>query len=244
MGPVTTSDGPLQFSQGLLNLLGIRTILHFQERIPKVKALVVISNHRSFLDAPLLMAGVNRPVRFACHHYMSQVPGMRELVAALGCLPLDEPRTRRHSFFRQATQLLANHQAIGIFPEGALPMVQPTPPHNLDVFQRGFAHLAMRAPIEEIAILPMAIASTEEFSSPLVPLKLLSYFDPTEPLFKQADWHPAVVYRQVHLLFGRPVRISERLRAHYRGRGAGKLAAEVTQCCQEEVAALLRQGFA
>lgn len=238
------SNGPLQLSQGLLRLLGVQMNLHYQERIPDASSLIVVSNHRSFLDAPLLMAGVNRPVRFACHHYMSQVPGLREMVTALGCLPLDEPGSRQRSFFNQASSLLQSQQAIGIFPEGPEPMVQATEPGQVGEFQRGFAHLALRAQAQDLVILPLAIASTQEANGPGFPLKLLSYFDPSEPLFQRSGWHPAVVYRHVNLMVGHPVHINDRLRSHYQGRGAGQVAEELTSCCQVEISNLLRLGCA
>ncbi|MBD0268172.1 MAG: 1-acyl-sn-glycerol-3-phosphate acyltransferase [Cyanobacteria bacterium Co-bin8] len=235
------SGNPLAISQWLLTLLGIRMSVHFSERIPAGASLVLVSNHRSFLDAPLLMAGLNRPVHFACHHYMSQVPGMREFVNALGCLPLDAPGEQQ-TFFREATHLLRDQQAIGIFPEGAAPMVQRTDPFEMSEFQRGFAHLAMKAPVEDLVILPVAIASTQEAVPSVMPLKVLSWFDPSEPLFDQSGWHPAVIYRKVDLLVGHPVRVTDRLRSHYHGRQAAKLATEITDSCQNEIANLLRQG--
>jgi 1-acyl-sn-glycerol-3-phosphate acyltransferase len=235
------AGNPLTISQWLLHLLGIRMSVHFAERIPEHASLVLVSNHRSFLDAPLLMAALDRPVHFACHHYMSQVPGMREFVSALGCLPLDAPGEKQ-TFFREATHLLRDQQAIGIFPEGAAPMVQKTDPLEMSEFQRGFAHLAMKAPVEDLTILPVAIASTQEAVPSVMPLKVLSWFDPSEPLFDQPGWHPAVIYRQVDLLVGHPVRVTDRLRSHYHGRQAAKLAAEITDSCQIEIANLLRQG--
>ncbi|PSN19510.1 1-acyl-sn-glycerol-3-phosphate acyltransferase [filamentous cyanobacterium CCP5] len=240
----SSSNGPLNLSQGLLRLLGIQLDVQHGERVPQDASLVVVSNHRSLLDAPLLMAAVNRPVRFACHHYMSQVPGLREMVTAMGCLPLDQPGTRQGSFFSQASHLLQAQEAIGIFPEGPAPMVRQTDPARVGEFQRGFAHLALRSPVPDLTILPMAIASTREASSPAFPLRLLSHFDPSEPLFDQPGWHPAVLYRQVNLLVGHPIRVNDRLRSHYRGREAGKLAAEITDCCQSEIANLLRLGCA
>lgn len=238
---VSPFASPLVISQSLLTVLGTRMTVHFQERIPQHRPFVLISNHRSFLDAPLLMVGVNRSIRFACHRYMTQVPGLREVITAMGCLPLEAPG-QRSTFLKEAMNLLRSHQPIGIFPEGASPMVQKTAPDQMGEFQRGFAHLAMRAPVEELVILPVAIAATQEASPSVIPLRFLRWFDPSEPLFDQPGWHPAVVYQQVHLLIGRPVRITERLRSHYQGRGAARVATEITECCQNEIATLLRQG--
>jgi len=189
------------------------------------------------------MSAMNRPVRFACHHYMSHVPLLREMVSAMGAFPLDAPPQRQNHFFRQSLDLLQSHQAVGIFPEGAQPMVQVNAPNQISPFHRGFAHLALRAPVQDLVILPVAIASTEEERNDLAPLKLFSLFDPSEPLFDSEGWHSATVYRRVHLLFGSPILIDEAHRQHYRGRQGGFLAKELTQSCHAQIAELLRQGY-
>ncbi|MGK7874311.1 MAG: hypothetical protein AB4426_13665 [Xenococcaceae cyanobacterium] len=60
-----------------------------------------------------------------------------------------------------------------------------------------------------ILYLPAAIASTEEERHSIAPLKLFSLFDPSEPLFDYWGCHPVIVYRRVHLFFGRPLWIGE-----------------------------------
>jgi 1-acyl-sn-glycerol-3-phosphate acyltransferase len=235
-------DTPLHLSRGLLSTFGTEVSLHYSERIPATDRILVISNHRSFLDAPLLMVAMNRPVRFACHHYMSQVPLLREIVSVMGAFPLDAHRQRQKHFFQKSVDLLKSRQAVGIFPEGAQPMVQVKPPDQLSSFHHGFAHLALRAPVSQLAVLPVAIASTEEERHPVAPLKLFSLFDPSEPLFDCWGWHPAIVYRRVHLLFGRPLWIDEAQRRQYRGRRGSSLARELTQSCSDQIAGLLSQG--
>lgn len=237
------SNSPLQISQLFLTALGTRVYTHFEDRIPSEGAILVVSNHRSFMDAPLLMAAVQRSVRFACHHYMGQVPVMRDIVTRLGCFPLEAAdQQRQQSFFQQAIRLLQTQQAVGVFPEGAEPMVQQTLPEKMGEFQRGFAHLAFRAPVRDLAVLPVAIASTEEDINSAVPLRLLSFFDPSEPLFAQTGWHPMVVYRRVNVLIGRPKWIRPAQREQYLGRQAKTLVSELTDQCQSEVRDLLRQG--
>ncbi len=114
-----SSAQPLQFSRLLLAALGTRLYTQHQDRIPQAGPVLIVSNHRSFLDAPLLMAALNRPIRFACHHYMGQVPVMRDIVEKMGCFPLDLPEHRQQTFFNQAVQLLRSQQVVGLFPEGA-----------------------------------------------------------------------------------------------------------------------------
>jgi 1-acyl-sn-glycerol-3-phosphate acyltransferase len=235
-------DNPLQISQLLLTALGTRMQSCYQDRVPTDGAVLVVSNHRSFMDAPLLMAATGRPIRFACHHYMGQVPVMRDLVTKLGCFPLEAPDHRQQSFFQQAIAILQTQNMVGVFPEGAEPMVKQTLREEVGTFQRGFAHLALRAPIENLAILPVAIASHEEATNSAVPLQLLSFFDPSEPLFSQTGWHPMVLYQRVNILIGRPYWIRSSQRVEYQGKQARALVAEITQNCRSEISQLLTQG--
>lgn len=246
-----SANRPLQISQGLLAALGTQLFRYYEDRIPHSGPVLVVSNHRSFMDAPILMATVKRPIRFACHHYMGQVPVMREIVTGqLGCFPLEALEHRQQGFFQQAIRLLQTNQVVGVFPEGTKPMVQFTQPNQIGEFQRGFAHLALRAAtggatppgVEDLAVLPVAIASREESNSSTVPLKLLSLFDPSEPLFNQAGLHPLVIYRRVTVLIGRPYWITKRQQQQYQGKQAKTVVADLTHHCQAEIASLLQQG--
>lgn len=234
-------SNPLFISRQLLAALGTRLFVYHEDRIPRDTPFLLVSNHRSFMDAPILMAAVDRPVRFACHHYMGQVPLMREVVTRLGCFPLDAPEQRQQSFFHQAIQLLQGRQAVGVFPEGAQPMVKPTMPHEVGEFHRGFAHLALRAPVPNLAVLPIAIESEAEDVNSAVPLKLLRWFDPSEPLFDQPGWHPMVVYHRVNVSIGRPLWITPSQRQDYQGKQAKTLVAQLTTHCHVEIQRLLQQ---
>ncbi len=236
------NETPLMLSRGLLTTLGIRTFHYYQHRIPPSAPLLLVSNHRSILDVPLLMDITNRPIRFACHHYMSQVPILREIVNQIGALPLNEPGQSQHEFFRQAVQLLQQQEAIGIFPEGAEPMVQPNPADEVGEFHRGFAHLALKAPVDELAVLPIAIASNEEHIHSLMPLRVFSWFDPSEPLFRRSGWHPMVNYRRVNILVGRPFWITDKHREQYQGKQVRSAVTDLTNYCHQEIQDLLSYG--
>jgi 1-acyl-sn-glycerol-3-phosphate acyltransferase len=239
--PEGSPKGPLQFSQGLLRLLGTTVQTHFCYPLPP-GGQIIISNHRSFLDAPVLMSALNQPIHFACHHYMGQVPLMRDFVTQLGGFPLDGSGRGQKQFFDQATQRLKLQTAIGIFPEGPASMVRLNPPRQLCTFHRGFAHLALRSPVSSLSIVPTAILSTDQgFESP-IPLKLLSLFDPQEPLFNQPGGHPILVYRQTRVLVGRPLVITDRQRQQYRGKGAKALVEDITEACRQEVSRLLKSA--
>jgi 1-acyl-sn-glycerol-3-phosphate acyltransferase len=233
-------NSPLLISQRLLAGLGTRAFFYHQDRVPQESAVLVVSNHRSFMDAPLLMAAIDRPIRFACHHYMGQVPVMREFVTRLGCFPLDVPEQRQQSFFHQAGRLLQTRQCVGIFPEGAQPMVKLTRSHEMGTFQRGFAHLAFRAPVEDLAVLPVAIVPQQETVQAALPLKLLSVFDPSEPLFKQSGAHPMVIYQRVDILVGHPIWVNAEQRQAFQGKQAKLMVNQLTEYCQTEIKELMQ----
>lgn len=230
---------PLQLSRNLLDVTGMSVTLHHLERIPTKNRLLIVSNHRSLLDAPLLMTAISRPVRFVCHYYMSQVPLLRQAITLMGGFPLEAGPQKMSSFFHQSTKFLQSNQVVGVFPEGADPMVKMNAPHQLSPFHRGFAHLALGVPVNGLAILPVAIVSREEQQGKLAPLALFRRFDPSEELFQGSGWHSAILYRHVEVLFGHPLLIDEGWKSRYRGSNGATVARELTQACWSQIAAML-----
>lgn len=225
--------------------------VYHAERIPRDKPVVIVSNHRSFLDPALLMVSVNQSIRFACHRYMAQVPLLRDVVTQMGAFSLDPVETaqgqrgsRRKALFETASQFLSAGDVVGIFPEGAQPMVHETPPDHLGAFHRGFAHLLLRSPVPQVTILPVAIASRQESIHPAFPVRLLHWFDPSEPLFDQNGWHPLVVYHAVNVMVGNPITINADDQQSYQGKQGRILSRKLTRHCQAEVHGLLEEGLA
>jgi 1-acyl-sn-glycerol-3-phosphate acyltransferase len=235
-------DSPLLISQVFLAVMGTQITVVNGEKIPTVGPLLLVSNHRSFMDPLLMMAAAHRSIRFACHPYMQQVPLLRDLIWQLGCLPLDAGRVGRQSFFRQAQGVLNAQQAVGIFPEGAASMIDPQPPGQVGTFQRGFAHLALRAAVPGLIILPVAIASLEATQQPSLPLRYFSLFDPSEPMFQGDGQHPLVMYQRVSLLVGRPWSAEKIERSVSAGSESRSLARDLADYCQREVQQLLQTG--
>lgn len=236
-------NSPLDLSRYLLAALSTQMFRYYENRIPRDASVLVVSNHRSFMDALILMSALSRPIRFACHHYMGQVPVMREIVTGqLGGFPLENKPNRQQSFFEQSRIILQSKQMVGVFPEGTVPMVTSTQPNQIGEFHRGFAHLALRSNVEDLAILPIAIASLEEVNTHGLPLRLLSFFDPSEPLFNQAGLHPLVIYRRVAVLIGHPYWITPQHQRKYHGKQAKNVVNELTEHCHDQIASLLKQG--
>ncbi|MDV3347948.1 lysophospholipid acyltransferase family protein [Leptothoe sp. LEGE 181152] len=235
-------DTLLPLSRNLLRLAGSQLTIHHQRRIPTTGALIIISNHRSLLDVPLLMTAVGRPVRFACHHFMGQTQGIKQVINALGCFPLAPPGQHPKALFQKAMPLLQAGEVVGLFPEGARPMIQPLLTRQVGPFHRGFAHLALQSSMERLAIIPVAIAPTKEIITPIAPFKLFQWLAPSEPLFHRPGWHPAIYYRQVHVIIGQPLWITAKHRASYRNSRSNTEVKRLTQTCHTAIATLLQNS--
>jgi 1-acyl-sn-glycerol-3-phosphate acyltransferase len=225
-------------AKALLSALNVRLSFYDRHRIPQDLPVIVVSNHRSFLDAAVLIATLPFPLRIACHHYMGKTPIIREIVNSFGCFPLDKPPQRQQQFFRQASNFLAAGEWVGLFPEGAKPMVEPTSLQTVGEFQRGFAHLAWKVPIS-LVVLPVAIAALDETIYSTIPVNWLHYLDNSEPLFQRDGLHPMVVYHRVNVAIGQPYPIYATTKQQYRGKQGKQLALDLTEYCRQEIITLL-----
>jgi 1-acyl-sn-glycerol-3-phosphate acyltransferase len=224
-------------AQDILGWLGMSVTVQNPERLPQHGPLLIVCNHRSFLDPFLLTSFLSTPINFVCHRYMGNVPVLREVLQTCGGFPLNSndwyPELLQHS-----TDLLDRGKTIGIFPEGAAPMIDTPAPTDLRTFYRGFAHLALQAQAPNLQILPVAISSHSERRWPAVPLSLLHQIDPLEPMFKQDGWHPAVLYQEVSIRIGQPLAI-EPYRQQYHGRQASTVVRDLTATLSSQVSELL-----
>lgn len=101
-------NSPLDISRSFLATISTKIFRYYEDRIPQDASVLVVSNHRSFMDAPVLMEALSSPIRFACHHYMGQVPIMREIVTRqLGCFPLESSENRPLRLFSAVSDPIA-----------------------------------------------------------------------------------------------------------------------------------------
>ena len=227
-------------AQALLTIFRVKASTHYLERLPNDVPVLLVSNHRSFLDAAILISSVPKSLRIPCHYYMGKTPVLREIVSRLGCFPLAEFPYRQRKFFQQATELLTEEQWIGIFPEGTEPMLTKTNSRQVGKFYRGFVHLALRLPVANLAIVPVAISSIEETVVPTFPIRWLRLFDASEPLFDIDGLHPMVFYHQVKLLIGHPYLVARQQREQYQGKQAKQLVTKLSNYCRAEINELLQ----
>lgn len=90
--------------------------------LPSSGPAVVAFNHVSWIDALLVMAAMDRPVRFLMARNIYRKPHIRPLAKLAGAIPVsytDGPHALQHSL-ADARRVLARGEVLGIFPEAGI----------------------------------------------------------------------------------------------------------------------------
>ncbi len=144
-----TSKGVLRV---LLRLL-FRMEVRGQEHEPLHGPVLVVSNHWSALDPPVLGCALRRPVHFMAKEELFRIPLLRTWMRAVGTFPVRRGEPDRAAI-RTALELIRRGEAVVIFPEGTR-----NPRGYLLPAEPGAAFLALRA---RVPLLPVGIVGTLE----------------------------------------------------------------------------------
>jgi 1-acyl-sn-glycerol-3-phosphate acyltransferase len=135
--------------------LGIFSKWHFEgkENVPMTGAVIVVANHPSNLDPPLLGAGFPRKLNFLAKSDLFKNIIFSSFMKAYGAIPVSfDSRDVRAVIW--ALQMLKNDGAIVVFPEG-----QRSPANGMTRGVHGAALLAMKS---GAPILPVGMIGTEK----------------------------------------------------------------------------------
>ena len=119
--------------------------------VPRQGALVVVANHGSHLDPPLLGHALGRPVAFMAKAELFRVPILGTIIRACGAYPVSRGASDREAI-RTATNRLLEGWATGIFIDGTRQANG-----RVNDPQAGAALLAARA---GVPLLPVAIINS------------------------------------------------------------------------------------
>ena len=126
--------------------------IHGAEHVPQTGPLVVVSNHASDFDPPLLSNCVTRPVAFMAKEELFKVPVLSQAIQMYGAYPVKRGSADR-SAIRSALQALDDGWAVGIFLQGTR-----TPNARIPSPKVGAALIAAKA---QVPLLPVSLWGTQ-----------------------------------------------------------------------------------
>ena len=126
-----------------------RLVVVGRERIPERGGALLVPNHVSFIDGLLMIASLDRPVRFIVDKYYYEHPFFHPLARMMGAIPISSSGTPREILgtLREAGRRLDEGELVCIFPEG-----QITRTGGLLPFRKGFERILKG---REIRVIPV-----------------------------------------------------------------------------------------
>jgi 1-acyl-sn-glycerol-3-phosphate acyltransferase len=191
-----------------------RPVIEGRENVPRTGAVILASNHRSFIDSMVIPLVAPRQVVFLAKSDYFTGTGVRGalnrwLFTALGSVPVERDDTRAaQASLDAALALLREGKAFGIYPEGTR-----SRDGRLYRGRTGVAWLALTA---GVPVVPVALEGTEQI----------------QPVGARV---PRI--RKVTVRFGEPLEFSER----YAGVPAGRARRMVTDEVMDAIHALSGQ---
>jgi acyl-[acyl-carrier-protein]-phospholipid O-acyltransferase/long-chain-fatty-acid--[acyl-carrier-protein] ligase len=120
-----------------------------QHHVPHTGGALLVPNHMSFVDGLLLMAAVDRPIRFIVDTAYASHPLFKRLMATMRVIPISSGGSPRDILraLRSAGQALDEGEIVCIFPEGQISRTGTLLP-----FRRGFERIVKGRPVPVIPV--------------------------------------------------------------------------------------------
>lgn len=130
------------------DMLSFRIRYSGRENIPKEGGVLLVSNHQSHLDPPIIGLGCPRQLSFLARETLFDVPVLGRLLASVGSIPIDLDGMGLAGI-RESLRRLKDGGVVVVFPEGTR-----SPDGKIAPFKPGFVPLAVRS---RASVLPCAI---------------------------------------------------------------------------------------
>jgi 1-acyl-sn-glycerol-3-phosphate acyltransferase len=140
-----------RWSRGLLRVAKVNVLTVGREHITPGESYVVMSNHQSHFDIPVVFQALGIPMRMVAKHELFRIPVMGPAMRYSGFIEVDRARRARavRSLAAARERLERDRTSVWIAPEGTR-----STSGELGKFKRGGFHLAIDAGLR---ILPVAV---------------------------------------------------------------------------------------
>ena len=137
-----------------------------KESVPPYGPLLVVANHLSFNDPPVLVSSMPRPLSFIGKQELFANPVGNFVMRSFNVHPYDRSGLGVDAI-RLALRLLDQDRVVVIFPEG-----HRSPDHTLQQGMPGAAYIALKS---QAPVLPIGLTGTEKISVWRIPVPLTTF---------------------------------------------------------------------
>jgi 1-acyl-sn-glycerol-3-phosphate acyltransferase len=143
------------WSRILLKLSFIHTEVTGLEKLDPHRAYVLVANHQSYMDTPVVSANIPIQFRFFAKRGLFSIPLLGTHLGRAGHFPVDRgnPRASLKSMSDGAKAVAGRNVSVLVFPEGGRSL------DHLQDFKEGAAYIAIKAGVPAV---PIAIIGTRE----------------------------------------------------------------------------------
>jgi 1-acyl-sn-glycerol-3-phosphate acyltransferase len=135
-------------------VLGTKLIIEGSENIKKDKSYVVVANHQSQIDIPILIVAVRTNLRIIAKKELFKIPFLGWGMKAVGMLEIDRSNHKQSiETLKKAENIVKEHRlSVLVFPEGTR-----SPDGQIHPFKKGPFILAINT---GLPILPVSVSGT------------------------------------------------------------------------------------
>lgn len=157
--------------------LYFRGKIYGAQNIPKTGGAIIVSNHASYFDPPILANSVGRPVAFMAKSELFKIPVLKQVMSLYGAYPVNRHVSDRRAI-RMAISAIESGWLVGIFLQGTrtkdAKIVNP---------KLGAALIAAKA---GVPLIPVSLWGTEQILDSDLPIP-----NPTPVTIRIGDAIPA-----------------------------------------------------
>jgi 1-acyl-sn-glycerol-3-phosphate acyltransferase len=144
---------PDYFGKMMIGCTGSKVKVEGIENIPRDEGVLIVSNHQSNFDIPLLLGYLNKPIGFIAKAELKKLPIVPDWMEQMHSVFMDRSDRRQSlNAIKEGIDKLKNGHSLVIFPEGTR-----SKSSEIGEFKSGSLHLATKS---GVPVIPVRIEGT------------------------------------------------------------------------------------